>query len=146
MQLWTLLSLIVSRLCDHIGISLAEIRQLPSFTSSVAPSMFMCYVGTHWSPISFPLRGWFMASMSMFRRCLSCEESPLFSLLLSKNRCCNAALRQAGNRVTLSSRWDSWLTFPKAAISVLGDTVSTVLQVYKIYRETRKESCMLSHC
>lgn len=78
-----------------------------------------------------PLQGWFMASISMFTRCHR-PGKKAHSLLLSKNECCNAALRyrQTRRRVTVSSRWDSRSTLPKAAISGSDEnwTCSTCLQ------------------
>lgn len=97
---------------DHKATSFVEIRQLPSFTSSchtLCLCVMLCIEGLSVSP----LWGWFMASISMFTRChCPVKKAHSFSLLLSKNECCNAALRyrQTRHRVTLSSRWDSWMT------------------------------------
>lgn len=79
----------------------------------------------------------------------SCKESPLSSLLLSKKWCCNAALvhRQTRNRVTLSSRWESWMSFPLSSCfryRWCWMPCTTCLQ--KICRDAKRESCMLSHC
>ena len=70
----------------------------------------MCNVSTHNRPLSFSLRVQFMAGISMFTR--KGKKGQVFSILLSKNGCCNAALRFRWRRdgVTGPSRWDSWLT------------------------------------
>lgn len=119
---------------DHGGTLVAEGNQLPSFTSSAIPSVFMCYVSTQRRPISFPLQDWFMASISMFMRCHRAKKkSPAFFRRYSARTGVAMQHRgtdtERGDGVTLSSRWDSLLAFSKVAVSD-ENCVSALLNVY----------------
>lgn len=78
---------------NHRRTTAEEGKQLPSFTSSAVPSVLMCYVSTQRRPISFPCESDLWLALACLRDATVLQKSPVFSLLLSKNGCCNAALK-----------------------------------------------------
>lgn len=68
----------------------------------------MCCVSSQLRSISFPLQEWVTAGICMFSRCRFAENklnvSTVFSLLLSKNGCCNAAQRKGWGYTVRSLR------------------------------------------
>ncbi len=73
----------------------------------------------------------------MFEMSPSCKKD--FLLLLSKNGCCNAALRG----------WSYTVQSLRQLADIQMSTVSVILSVYSTYKicwEPQKESYMLSHC
>lgn len=131
-----------SQLCEYETLfSIIEgFRQQKVGSCQVSLPLCLCAMLAHSGGLSVsPLQDWFMASISMFMRChrpatkKKKEKKILFSLLLSKNGCCNAALRyrQTEDGVTSPSREDNSADIPES-----GDfQMSTASCVYSIQQQ-----------
>ena len=115
---------------NHRRTTAEEGKQLPSFTSSAVPSVLMCYVSTQRRPISFPCESDLWLALACLRDATVLQKSPVFSLLLSKNGCCNAALKclwRKGRKKELSCTAQSL-----RQLADIPSRVSTVVFVYWI--------------